>query len=77
VTQNLQYTYTYGLTEEDLEFFNEIHHIYKTDVKISIIECDAEIHRIYEYNGKMPKFVQGRGGTAMSPIIDYYNENHY
>jgi len=58
-----------------LEFFNEIHHIYKTDVKISIIECDAEIHRIYEYNGKMPEFVQGRGGTAMSPIIDYYNEN--
>jgi predicted metal-dependent peptidase len=59
-----------------LEFFNELHHIYKTGVKISVVEGDTQIHRVYEYNGKAPEFVQGRGGTYMSPIIEYYNKHH-
>jgi len=59
-----------------LEFFNELHHIHKTGVKISVVEGDTQIHRVYEYNGKAPEFIQGRGGTYMSPIIEFYNENH-
>ena len=58
-----------------LEFFNEIHHIYKTGTKVTIVECDARIHQIYEYKGKVPSFVKGRGGTSMSPIINHYNDN--
>lgn len=36
---------------ELLDFFNEIHHIYKTKAKITIIECDSKIQSIWEYKG--------------------------
>jgi predicted metal-dependent peptidase len=61
--------------DELMEFFNEIHHIYKTGVQVSIAECDATVHAVYEYKGKVPEYVHGRGGTAMTPIIEYFNDN--
>jgi len=61
-----------------IEFFNEIYHMYKTGITITIAEGDADIHNVYEYKGKMPEFVQGRGGTDMNPFIDYVNKHrHY
>lgn len=57
------------------EFFSEIYHIYKTGVKISIAECDAVLHRVYEYDGTPPEYVHGRGGTDFQPVIDYLNAN--
>lgn len=59
-----------------VEFFNEIHHIHKTGSKVSIIECDAYVHRVYEYKGKTMDQVTGRGGTDFQPVIDYVNM-HY
>lgn len=60
---------------ELVDFFSEINHIYRAGVSVHIIECDACIHRQYEYKGKFDGTVSGRGGTEFKPIIDYYN-NH-
>ena len=68
-----------SVSDADLvEFFNEIYHMWKTGIKITIAECDATIHRTWDYDGKMPEAVRGRGGTDMNPIIEYFNEHrHY
>lgn len=60
---------------ELLEFFSEIHHIYKAGTKVTIIECDTKINDIYPYNGKFKGSVVGRGGTDFDPPIEYYNKN--
>ena len=65
-----------SVSDADLiEFFNEIYHMWKTGIKITIAECDATIHRTWDYDGKMPESVRGRGGTDMNPIIDYFNDH--
>jgi predicted metal-dependent peptidase len=65
-----------SVREKDLiEFFNEIYHMYKTGVTITIAEGDADINHVYEYKGKMPDFVTGRGGTDMNPFIEYINKH--
>lgn len=55
------------------EFFNELHHMHKTGVSITLAEGDANIHKIYEFKGKIPETVTGRGGTEMNIFIDYFN----
>jgi len=57
------------------EFFGEIKHIHRTGVKVTIVECDALIHKIYEFKGDVPEHVHGRGGTNFQPVIDYLNDN--
>jgi len=65
-----------SVSKDDLiEFFNEIHHIHKTGSQVSIAECDTSIKRVYEYKGKTPEFVKGRGGTDMNPFIEYVNKH--
>ena len=61
------------------EFFNEIHHIYKTGTEIDIIECDAAIQRVYKYDGKQKEKidVKGRGGTDFEPVMVYLNEHKH
>jgi predicted metal-dependent peptidase len=58
-----------------IEFFNEIHHMYKTGISITIAEIDAAIHNTYEYKGVIPEFVSGRGGTDMNPAVEYFNKH--
>ncbi len=57
------------------EFMNEIHHIYKCGVEITIVQCDTEIKSIEEYKGKFDMTVKGRGGTYFDPVIEYFNAN--
>jgi len=65
-----------SVSNKDLvEFFNEINHMYKTGISITIAEGDAAVHKTYEYNGKVPESITGRGGTDMNPFITYFNEN--
>ena len=65
-----------SVSEHDLiEFFNEIYHMYKTGITITIAEGDADIKNVYEYKGKMPDFITGRGGTDMNPFIEYVNKH--
>ncbi len=60
---------------EVLEFMNEIHHIYKTGVDITVIQCDTTIRSIEPYNGKNEIRLNGRGGTEFDPVLEYYNQN--
>ena len=61
--------------DELLEFFSEIHHIYKAGTSVTIIECDTKINDIYEYKGKFKGSVKGRGGTDFTPPVEYYNKH--
>jgi|688.fasta_scaffold198166_3 predicted metal-dependent peptidase len=67
-----------SVSNKDLEeFFNEIHHIYKTGTEIDIIECDAAIQRVYKYDGKQKDRIEvkGRGGTSFEPVMVYLKEH--
>jgi predicted metal-dependent peptidase len=57
------------------EFMNEILHIYKQGVDITIVQCDTAIKSIEPYKGKNEIEIYGRGGTEFSPVLEYYNEN--
>ena len=57
------------------EFMNEIHHIYKQGVDITIVQCDTAIKSIEAYKGKNEITIYGRGGTEFDPVLEYYNEN--
>jgi predicted metal-dependent peptidase len=61
--------------EELTEFMNEIHHIHKAGVDITVIQCDTSIKSIEPYRGKNEISVLGRGGTEFDPVLDYYNAN--
>jgi predicted metal-dependent peptidase len=64
--------------EELKEFFNEIYHMYKTGTEVTVVECDAEIQREYEYNGKLEEIkVAGRGGTDFEPVMVYLKEHQH
>jgi predicted metal-dependent peptidase len=61
--------------QELQEFMNEIHHIYKCGVEITIIQCDTTIRSIDVYKGGNDLKVHGRGGTEFDPVLEYYNAN--
>ena len=61
--------------DELTEFMNEIHHIHKAGVDITIVQCDTSIRSIEAYKGKNDLKVHGRGGTEFDPVLDYYNAN--
>jgi len=61
--------------DELTEFMNEIHHIHKAGVDITIVQCDTRIRSIEPYKGKNDLKVHGRGGTEFDPVLDYYNAN--
>lgn len=62
--------------EDHIEFFNELHHIYKTGVKVWVLDADAGVADLFEYKGKAPDHLSGRGGTDFDPAIKFYNENY-
>jgi len=61
--------------DELKEFINEIHHLYKAGVDITIVQCDTRIQSIKPYNGKFELEVGGRGGTSFDPVLEYFEEN--
>ena len=57
------------------DFFNELIHIDKLGVKITILEADVVIHNEYKFRkDKMPEF-KGRGGTNFDDVMNYCNKN--
>ena len=50
--------------DELKEFMNEIHHIHKTGVDITIVQCDTKIKSIEPYKGKNDLNIVGRGGRV-------------
>jgi len=53
--------------------FNEIYHLYKQGVSITVIEADTDVANHYEYKGKPIKTRSASGGTYMSPAITFAN----
>lgn len=65
-----------SVSTEDLnDFFSEVNHIYKSGVKVTVVECDTKITNIFEYKGHQEIKITGRGGTILKPVIDYYKEH--
>ncbi len=56
------------------EFINEIHHLYKAGVNVTIVQCDTKIQSIKDYDGKFELEVSGRGGTYFEPVLELFNE---
>ena len=54
-------------------FFSEIHSMWINGAEIEVIECDAQVKRRYNYSGKIPKFVEGGGGTSFNPVFEFIN----
>ena len=57
--------------------FTEIFQILrKVKFELTVIECDAEIGRIYKAKnmGDINLEVTGRGGTSFVPVIEYINK---
>jgi predicted metal-dependent peptidase len=62
--------------DELKEFINEIHHLYKAGVDVTIAQCDSRIQSIKQYDGKFELEVAGRGGTDFNPVLEYFEENN-
>lgn len=62
---------TSGSIDDDLlvDFFTEIHGLWRTGPMITIVECDAAVQSAYPYRGTPPRAVKGRGGTAFDPVF--------
>lgn len=54
-------------------FFSEIYHIHKRGSEVTVVECDAAIHKTYFYKGQAPEMISGRGGTNFTPPIVFAN----
>ncbi len=62
------------------QIFNEIFAILaKRKHEITVIECDAQVQRVYRAKnaGEIQKKVAGRGGTLFTPAIEYINNDKY
>lgn len=59
-------------TKDLQDFFSEIDHIWKSGVSVTVAECDTQINKIFQYQGQNEIEINGRGGTVLRPIIDYY-----
>ncbi len=60
-----------SVSDEQLnQFFAEINKIKELGAKITIIEFDAKVNNVYEYDPKKPIKVTGRGGTHFQPAFE-------
>lgn len=62
------------------QIFNEIFAILaKRKHEITVIECDAQVQRVYRAKNaeEIQKKVAGRGGTLFTPVIEYINKDKY
>ena len=60
--------------------FNEIFAILaKRKHDITVIECDADVRRVYKVRtpADVKMKVAGRGGTSFTPVIEYINDDKY
>ncbi len=63
-----------SVEKQDLEdFFGEIYHLWRQGAEVKVVECDTVIQREYDYRGKTPSFVLGRGGTDFNEPIRFAN----
>jgi predicted metal-dependent peptidase len=63
--------------EELALFFSEIAHIWRQGAELRVVECDVAIHKTWDYRGKLPTTVSGRGGTSFEAPIRYANDDFH
>lgn len=51
------------------QYFSEAKKIYSEGIEITMIEADAEVQDVYDFNPKATWKVSGRGGTMYSPAL--------
>lgn len=67
-----------SMSDSDLKYcINEVYNIVKSyeGFKITIIECDAEIRKVYQIRkiSEVQTKMAGRGGTSFVPVIEFIN----
>ncbi|MBF0236662.1 MAG: hypothetical protein HQM12_03060 [SAR324 cluster bacterium] len=55
--------------------FSVIRQIWQQGAQITVIECDAVVRKIYEFHGKNPEELLGRGGTDFDPVFRYLRDH--
>ena len=60
-----------------IKFFSEIYYLWKTGVKIHVVECDVKIGREYDYKGVTPNSLSGGGGTSFNEPVKYLNNGDF
>ena len=48
--------------------------MWRQGAEITVIECDAAVQHVWEYKGKFPEVLHGRGGTAFDPAFRWLRE---
>lgn len=67
-----------SISDVDLSvFFAEIHAMWRQGAEVQVIECDAAVQRVFEYRGKAPDKVGGRGGTSFDPALKYLHDTRH
>jgi predicted metal-dependent peptidase len=61
--------------EELAQFIAEIDRIHKLNVKVTVIECDAEVQAVYDFDPRKKIQVKGRGGTRFAPVFEHIKNN--
>lgn len=64
-----------SITDEELNsFFAEVQGIHRAGAQISIVECDTEIHQSWNWAGRPPTTIHGRGGTRFEPLLAHLHQ---
>ncbi len=58
-----------SMTTEELTEIGRHLRMFSDELKITIVECDTEIQRVYRFEGQLTH-VAGRGGTDLRPVFD-------
>lgn len=67
-----------SIHDRDLDrFFEEVYHLWRQGAEIKVVECDVSIRRKYDYKGRAPRLISGRGGTDFNAPIAYANEIYH
>ena len=51
--------------------------MWKFGAEVDVLECDAEIQKKYSYNGRIPEFIHGGGGTSFDPVFEHIKKNRF
>ena len=44
-------------------------------IRYIVEKSTLQVQRTYDYKGKFPKFIHGRGGTDFDPVFEYINRD--
>jgi predicted metal-dependent peptidase len=65
-----------SISAGELALFDaELRHIHRAGARVEVLECDAEVQRVYPYRGRLPEGVKGGGGTNADPALARCNRS--